>query len=68
MNDWNNLFRYNLIKMGANNLTQANQNCLKLYISINIMSDNSNKSDGVAKGSPVKKKINITLCLSHYFC
>lgn len=54
--------------MGANNLTQANQNCLKLHISINIMSDNSNKSDGVAKGSPVKKKINITLCLSHYFC
>ena len=54
LNDLNNLFRNNLIKMKANNLMQANKRCLKLHVDINIVNFNNNKSNVVAQGPHIK--------------
>lgn len=64
----NNQLYHNLTGVRANNLTQANQSYLTFYIIINIMSDNNDKSNGVAGGLYIKLKMNIAFCLLHYFC
>lgn len=67
LNYLNNLFHNNLIKIRANNLTQANKHYLKLHVVINIISYNSNKSDKVAQDLNIKQKINTTLSLTYFF-
>lgn len=66
LNDLKNLFHNNLIGMRANNLIYTNKRYLKLYIIINIVSYNSNKSDEITQGPHIKQKINIALGLIHF--
>lgn len=46
---------------------QANQNCLKYHIIMDIISNNNNKYDRVAECLHVKQKINIALYLLYNF-
>lgn len=63
----NNLLNDNFACMKANNPIQGNEDCLKLQGIVNIMSNNSNKSDKIAGRLYIKQKMNIATSLIHIF-